>query len=838
METRELPRLLLKPELLSPAGNMECLRAAIANGADAVYFGLQQFNARMRAGNFSTEDLSGIMEFLHERGVKGYATLNTLVFTDELRDAEACLLSLAEAGVDAVIVQDVGLARLAATVAPQLALHASTQMTITSPEGLAWAARLGLCRAVVARELSLDDLRAWDGKTCIPLEVFVHGALCVAYSGQCLTSESLGQRSANRGECAQACRLPYDLVVDGKTLDLGGRRHLLSPQDLAALPLVPSLIRLGVSAFKIEGRLKSPEYVAAVTAVYRKTIDIEWERIGKENPQQQAPRKTEKCVVSSDDRYTLEMAFSRGLDTGWLEGTNHQKLVHARFGKKRGAFVGFVQKVTQHFVEVEVECALKPGDGLVFDTGGDTEKEQGGRLFDRQGNRLFFMRGRIQFSKIKLGDRVWKTDDPALDKQWRKSFSGEIPATKQPASFFVTGRPGESLRVTVTTPFASVEVSSALPLQQAIHRPLTEKVFRAHWERLGGTPFFLESVILDLKEPVMLPMSEMNRLRREAVDRLLQKAPIKSPCKKPVESFAELMPRRDAVAPALSKPPFSMISALCRTLEQTDAAIEAGVERIYLDFEDARRFRDAVACVRASGITCQVLIATPRVIKKGEEGVLKLISDCKPDGVLIRNWSALEFFNAAGEGFSKIGDFTLNVANPISAAWFINAGLERVTAAYDLNAKQVLDLLQSTPPEWVEITLHQHMPMFHMEHCLFAAFISGGHDFRDCGRPCDRHKLKLRDRKGVEHPTHADVGCRNTVFHAKAQTGAAFLQGFMKAGARHFRLEFLDEDGMQTRSVIQSYRELLEGQLDANGLSSRLKAVSQLGVTSGTLTVL
>ena len=248
----------IEAELLSPAGNWECARAAVANGADAIYFGLPRFNARMRADNFTADDLPELMRFLHDHGVRGFVAFNVLVFTDELEAAAEQIRLMVAAEVDAVIVQDLGLAKLVRALAPGIELHASTQMTISSPEGLAFLDReFGLDRAVLARELSLRELKRFDGR--VPLEVFVHGALCVAYSGQCLTSEALGQRSANRGECAQACRMPYDLVVDGEERDMGDRRYLLSPQDLAAVDQIPELLECGVVSFKIEGRLKSPE---------------------------------------------------------------------------------------------------------------------------------------------------------------------------------------------------------------------------------------------------------------------------------------------------------------------------------------------------------------------------------------------------------------------------------------------------------------------------------------------------------------------------------------------------------------------------------------------------
>ena len=262
------------PELLAPAGNWDCARAAVENGADAIYFGLSRFNARMRADNFTEADLPALMEFLHRRGVRGYVTFNTLIFPDELAAAEDYLRAIIAAGVDAAIVQDIGVCRLIRRLSPDFPIHGSTQMTVTSAAGAEFVRALGCQLVVLARECSIREIDAIRAELAarnapLPLEVFVHGALCVAYSGQCLTSEALGGRSANRGECAQACRMPYDLISDNQTVPLGDRRYLLSPQDLAGLDAIADLVRVGVASLKIEGRLKSPEYVAGITRVYR-----------------------------------------------------------------------------------------------------------------------------------------------------------------------------------------------------------------------------------------------------------------------------------------------------------------------------------------------------------------------------------------------------------------------------------------------------------------------------------------------------------------------------------------------------------------------------------------
>ncbi|MBR3943518.1 MAG: U32 family peptidase, partial [Akkermansia sp.] len=269
---------MLKPEILAPAGNWDCVRAAVANGADAVYFGLDQFNARMRADNFTREDLGTLVPFLHECGVRAYVTMNVLIFPAEMAQAMEYVDALDAAGVDGVIVQDLGLADLIARHRREgrlrIELHISTQMTVSSPEAVRLVdALFDPQQIVLARELSLKEIEACAKATSKPIEVFCHGALCVAYSGQCLTSESLGQRSANRGECAQACRMPYKLEVDGRVRDLGERRYVFSPQDLCALERVPQMLAAGVRSFKIEGRLKSPAYVAATTRAYRRALD-------------------------------------------------------------------------------------------------------------------------------------------------------------------------------------------------------------------------------------------------------------------------------------------------------------------------------------------------------------------------------------------------------------------------------------------------------------------------------------------------------------------------------------------------------------------------------------
>ncbi|WP_411846075.1 U32 family peptidase [Roseibacillus persicicus] len=818
----------LTPELLSPAGNWDCARAAIAAGADAIYFGLPAFNARLRADNFTQDDLPELMAFLHKHGVKGFLTMNTLIFTSELEAAADQLRLAQKCGVDAFIIQDMGLAKMAVELAPDVEIHASTQMTITSPEGLKLVESiLPLKRAVLARELSVKEIEKFEKSEHTPLEVFVHGALCVAYSGQCLTSESLGQRSANRGECAQACRMPYELIVDGEVKEMGEHRYLLSPQDLAAVDLVPDLVKAGVKSFKIEGRLKSPEYVTAVTRVYRKALD-------------EAMGLPTREPVTLEDRYALEMTFSRGLTNGWLGGTNHPYLTHGRFGKKRGPLLGTVTEAQNGWIRLDTPPdeqvpALKAGDGIVFDAGENRDLEQGASIWKIEKDRIIFHRemSSINWDRIRPGITLYKTADPALERDLRKFWQkAKLVEQKTALNLTVAGEVGQPLSVTGTLGSLTVSAQTETALEKSENKPLSTETLIAKLGRLGNTPFELGAVDNQLVGDCHLPLSQLNQVRRDLVEKLeaaslSDSAEATSPVT--TRSFADFLPQLTETAEERVTP---QLTILCRTMDQLRAALSCKIETIYCDFEDPRRYRDAMDLAKDSA--SKIILATPRIIKSGEVGYLKHIAGMNPDGVLIRNLAALDYYRDSS--FERIGDFSLNVANPISAQTLREAGkLDRLTISYDLNIGQVLDLLEKTPPEWMELTLHQHMPLFHMEHCVFCTFMSSGTTYKDCGRPCEKHTVHLRDRVGQLHRLTADVGCRNTLFNGRAQTGASYFHRLRRTGLQFYRIELLDQDEVASRDLIDEYQSFLRGEQSSTQLLETLPVLSKLGVTEGTL---
>ena len=483
-------------------------------------------------------------------------------------------------------------------------------------------------------------------------------------------------------------------------------------------------------------------------------------------------------------------------------------------------------------VRLATRMPVKAGDGIVFDAGEDRNEEQGARISKVAGERLLFhnKHSGLDWKRIKPGQTIWKTDDPKLNSSLTASWkNAKLEPVRQSLKISVSGRAGEPMVLRSLGVF----IKSEEVLEMADMRPLTTDFLAKQLGRLGGTAWQLGELENQLEGDVMLPVSAINRLRRSLVKALDQE--VKS---KPIDlkrakiacpTSAELMPERQTDESHKRE-----LSVLCRSMEQIESALEAGVSEIYVDFEDIRRGKDGVALVRSQK-GARIHLATPRIQKSGEAGFFKVVERAEPDGVLIRNLGGVAHFKDRDDIY-KTGDFSLNCANPLTAKILREeGGLDHLLISYDLNIQQVMDLLLAAPTDWFELTLHQHMPMFHMEHCVFCTFMSEGTSIRDCGKPCEKHHVQLRDRVGQLHTLKADVGCRNTLFNGKAQTGARFYQQLRGTGLRRFRIDFLDEDKLSAMQIINAYQELLSGATTGHHLWQDLDVMEKLGVTEGTL---
>lgn len=825
---------MTRPEVLAPAGDFDCMRAAVAAGADAVYFGIDRFNARHRAGNFTIDRLPGVMAFLRRNRVRGYVAFNTLVFSDELDDAQGCLAGIARAGVDAVIVQDIGVARLCRELAPGLEVHASTQMTLTDAGGMRLAASLGISRIVAARELSIADIRRIREDCGLPLEVFIHGALCVAYSGQCLTSEALGGRSANRGQCAQACRQPYELRVDGKRLETGDKAYHMSPQDLAAPDAVRELLDLGVVSFKIEGRLKGPSYVTAAVSTYRKALDAALAGV-THHP-------------DASEWRDLRQGFSRGFTPGFLRGIDHQKLVRGRSPRARGLFLGTVAKRERNTVLVELDDRttpladlVRPGDGVVLDEARPEMEEAGGRVFATRKGRdpgtAWIEIGPADLPKDRGGPGawLWKTDDPEFHARCRRRWSNPDLPGRHPIHWGLSGAAGCPL-VLVGRLDGGMEARAvwAGPLVAANSPPPADHLHKC-LGRLGGTPFCTGSMESSLEGPLVVPMSVLNKLRRE-VTASLEEALAPRPVEIREGALERL--RQSRVPPWPNAGSVPRLVVLARSPAQVQAACAwnpgaggGSLGLVWLDFEDPRQWEQALAMCRASGVP--VGIAPLRVVKPGEEGLVRKAARLAPDFLLVRNLASIAILKDSG--IPLVGDYSLNVVNELSAGWFADLGLVRNTPGHDLNWQQLQHWLDREDPGRLECVVHVAMPMFHTEHCLYASNLSRGKDHTDCGRPCERHRIELADPSGARFPVLVDAGCRNTVFNAHVQSASEFISRLVSRGLTHFRVELQGESAEETQNLLTLYAGVLGGRDDGKTLWRALKASNRVGLTRGTL---
>jgi putative protease len=821
------------PELLSPAGDWESLRAAVVNGADAVYLGGKDFSARQYAANFSAEEMAEAVRFCHLRGVKVYVAVNTLIAPEEFGRALDYLGYLARLGVDGVLVQDLGLASAARQELPQLPLHASTQMTIHNEDGVRFLRRWGFSRVVLARELSLEDIRRIRA-VCpeVELEVFVHGALCFSYSGQCLLSSFVGARSGNRGRCAQPCRLRYRLR--GEQLVAEG--HLLSTRDLNAISLIPELVAAGVAAFKIEGRMKRAEYVATVTRIYRQALD-------RYAADPQSYRPTE------EELRELAQTFNREFTTGYLLGNPGRELMSYQRPNNRGVYLGRVVAISGDLAAVDLDGVLRVGDGVEFwvTRGGRRglvvrEILRDGRKVEEagEGDRVWLAR----LPGVSVGDRVFKTSDRVLLERARASYLRTSAAQTIPLSLWVSGEVGKPLRIAGWDDRGNqVKVETEVECQPAEKHPLSGEVLAAQLGRLGGTAFYLRDLRCDLQGGLMVPLSSLNAARRRLVAEMegirLEKA---RPYPAPAEGQEKKGVRR--AEPPAGRTRRSKLPKIAVAVADPSAAIAAlasGADRLYLvpeGWQDGvgvlSRWREVAEAAQGK----EVFPALPRFWHPTErdylQEVLEAISALRPQGLLVPGPAGWEVAASRFPGASMVADYTFNVFNGDAAEFLLRLGFEGVTFSPELNLRQ-LRLMAPLAAVGGEIIVHGNFPLISSFHCLAKAAYQEG---EPCRGPCRREEHVLEDRLGYRFPVRFDRRCRTYIFNSRELCLLSELPRLVELEPLALRLELRRAGAQEVAAVVEAYRRCLDAVL-SGGASSRWLAEEEarlLGQTGASFT--
>lgn len=801
-------------ELMLPVGDREMFYAAVASGADAVYFGVPHWNARGRTEDFTVEDVRELIRYAHLRGVRVFLAMNILIFEREMEKLPAFLAELIACGPDAFIIQDAGLARMVKAVAPSQEIHASTQMTLASAESINFIKQLGFSRSVLARELSIAQIKKIRENTDMELEAFVHGALCVSYSGQCLTSENFGGRSANRGQCAQSCRLPYRVFVDGEEANLHHRHFIFSPRDLCALPVLGDLKDAGVISFKVEGRLKSPEYVAAVARAYREAIDT-----GSVSPERKEP---------------LEVLFSRGLGTGFLEGLDNQKLVDGAFSNHHGEYLGTVLESRRGAVTLRTDAHVLPGDGILFESV-ERGMSFGSRLYGARNDRgLLYLEFGNDFDTRRAapGMNVYRNDSPALEKELHAAFTGRDNGKHIPVKISLKAEIGSPVSLTFIDPEGHAAVAASdVPCEEsrggAFDKARVEKELGA----LGATAYSAESIRISAPERAFIQDKLLRTLRKRAAE-ILDEAR----AARPQQSISaargdELLKQARAAKRLPAKGTKPSVTVLVRNPGQIEGLRGLPVDSVTMDFDWGVDYAQPLARIRELGFKAGM--ATLRVHKPGENHYLKKIFELRPDYALVRNPGSLAVLKDSG--IPLIGDYSLNAANSLAAEWFLSQGLTALHPSLDLNATQLMDLIAALGGDPFEISIHQYLPAFHTEYCAFTRTLTDAARFPECGKICTRHKVEILDHKGARHFLKSDAECRNTLFLGKPQSALRLYPKLLSAGVHRYCIELLDETAEETARKVKLYADALHFQIPTEQAARSAGVEEKYGVSEGQL---
>ena len=793
-------------ELLAPAGSREALVAAVENGANAIYLAGNAFGARAYASNFDREALREAIHFAHLRNVAIHVTVNTIVADEEMGPLRDYLRFLYEAGADAVLVQDLGVARVAHETVPDLPLHASTQMSVSSLEGVRALAELGFTRVVLARELSLKEIRHICAHAPVEIETFMHGALCVCYSGQCLMSSMIGGRSGNRGRCAQPCRLPYTLV-DEKGQDVLGDEagsYLLSPRDLSTIDVIPDLIEAGVSSLKIEGRMKRPEYVATVVRTYREAIDTYYAGKG--------------YAVTQEERDDLAQIFNRDFTTAYLEGRPGKAMMSDRRPNNRGLLIGRVTAYDwdRRIVTVKLSGRLGLGDQVDFWV------KVGGRvtatisaLTDAKGRAVEEGQAgdTVSFaipSAVRDHDRVFKVYDARLMERAKETYASGAPVRRIPVAIAVRAAIGEPLTVTLCdaeghrgggrTDFIG---------ESARKRPLSEETIRKQVSRLGTSVYEMKSLHCDIAGEVMVPMSEINEARRKAVDALdaLRLKEIEAREHRPEPKFT------DRIARPTPKKAHFLVAV--DTLGKAEAALAAGADGILFGGESyehrviaPEEYERAWQMAREAG--ARIDFNTPRIVHDGQQKHVERLLDAfaafPPDAVHVHNIAMLALVRRLTD-FAIHADYSLISYNKQTLAFLKDYGASSATLSPELTAKEIRQLAKESPLPLTCI-VHGRLELMVSNYCVTGSFL-GGCGEGPCTQPCTRGHFALKDRKDALFPLAMDQFCHMHVLNSKVLSMMPHAMKFRAAGIETMQIEAKAMGEKEIAAIVKAYRKAM-----------------------------
>ncbi|MCH1967567.1 DUF3656 domain-containing U32 family peptidase [Paraclostridium sordellii] len=795
---------MMNTELLAPVGSFDALKAAVQNGANAVYLGGKEFSARASANNFDREELKEAVRYAHIRNVKVFVTANTLIKQNEIDDFLEYIKYLYDIDIDAVILQDIGMAKLIKSMLPDFELHASTQMVAHSLEDTLYLQDIGFDRVVLARELNIDEIEHICKNSDVDIEIFVHGALCVCYSGQCLMSSMLGNRSGNRGRCAQPCRQKYELIDinSGEVINTDGE-YLLSPRDLNTIEEIDRIIDAGVHSLKIEGRMKRPEYVGTVIRSYRETIN----KYVNEN----------KVVVSNDTINDLYTIFNRKFTKGYLLGEVGESIMNSNRPNNVGLYIGKVVDYNRKAkrLKIMLENTLKKGDGI--NLGGGTI----GRII--KSNNQISDRGEkgelieLDFiGEAKKGQIVYKTSDSDLLNTVKKTFEEDIENVKIPIDAKITLKLGESPVLTLNDKSGnSISVKGDKTIEEAIKVALSKEKVISQIGKLGNTTYILDNIDVDIDDNISLPISILNQLRREAIEKLNEeRIYIKDRLYKNVK--IEYKPKTQTRNKDIK------LRVKVKNIEQLKAVIGYNLDAIY--YEDINTLNEAIEITNNK---VKIIYSLPRILRNKDYKILNNLSD-KNIAVQVGNLGSINLF----KNNELYIDSYLNVFNSETIKHYSSEGANTVCISQELNLTEIKEMLNYSDLD-IESIAYGYTPLMISEYCPMGVLI------RDCKKDkrssiCNKSMYALKDGKDEVFRLSQDVFCRTSIYNSKPVCILEDLYELKKSNINIFRLDFTLEDSEQIKDVIEAFEESIENDFSIGEKSKELyRKLDKIGFTSG-----